>query len=150
MRFLQRPRRNENGTFYAGHFGCSADDVDGTDIHQLAGSKIPDIDLATASFPCTDLSIAGGRAGIRSGESSAFWGFERVLEEMGDERRPPLVLLENVVGFLDSHGGRDFRDVMLSLNELGYLVDPFILDARWFVPQSRASSVRGRDTKGAC
>ena len=122
---------------YAGHFGCSVAEVDGTDVHVLPAELVPKVDLATASFPCTDLSIAGAQAGIRSGESSAVWGFHRVLEEMGPERRPPLVLLENVVGFLTAHGGRDFRDALQALNQLGYRVDPFILDARWFVPQSR-------------
>jgi DNA (cytosine-5)-methyltransferase 1 len=53
------------------------------------------------------------------------------------ERRPPLVMLENVTGFLTSHEGRDFEAAMLALNEIGYAVDPFILDAKWFVPQSR-------------
>lgn len=124
-------------SIYAGHFGGSPDDVDGTDVHHLPASEVPAIHLATASFPCTDLSIAGARAGIRKGESSAFWGFRRVLDEMGSHRRPPIVLLENVVGFLTSHDGKDFLDAMQAMNQLGYKVDPFILDARWFVPQSR-------------
>ena len=52
-------------------------------------------------------------------------------------RRPPLVLLENVTGFLTSQGGEDFREALLALNRLGYLVDAFIIDAARFVPQSR-------------
>jgi DNA (cytosine-5)-methyltransferase 1 len=47
------------------------------------------------------------------------------------------VLLENVTGFLTSHGGRDFEQALLALNRLGYAVDAFILDAVHFVPQSR-------------
>lgn len=121
---------------YAGHFGTRPDHIDGSDVHALPGDNVPDVELATASFPCTDLSLAGGRKGIRSGESSAFWGFHRVIQEMGD-RKPPIVLLENVVGLLNSHGGADFRDLLVAMNQLGYAVDPFILDARWFVPQSR-------------
>jgi DNA (cytosine-5)-methyltransferase 1 len=58
------------------------------------------------------------------------------LKKMG-RRRPPLVLLENVVGFLTSHDGEDFEDALLALNELGYAVDAFIIDAARFVPQSR-------------
>jgi DNA (cytosine-5)-methyltransferase 1 len=54
------------------------------------------------------------------------------------ERRPPLVMLENVVGFLMSHGGRDLEQALLALNELGYAVDAFILNAVHWVPQSRA------------
>ena len=94
--------------------------------------------LATASFPCTDLSLAGARAGLGGKESSAFWGFVRLLEDLNRENRvPPLVLLENVTGFLSSRGGADFRDALLALNRLGYAVDALILDAAWFVPQSR-------------
>jgi DNA (cytosine-5)-methyltransferase 1 len=54
-----------------------------------------------------------------------------------DNKRPPLVLLENVRGFLTSNGGNDFRDALLALNGLGYGVDTFIIDAVRFVPQSR-------------
>ena len=53
------------------------------------------------------------------------------------KRRPPLVMLENVPGFLTSHDGADFQDACLALNDLGYAVDAFIIDAGFFVPQSR-------------
>lgn len=122
---------------YAYHFGCQPDEIDESDVHDLSGNSVPDVQIATASFPCTDLSLAGGRAGIHNGESSAFWGFHRVLDEMGASHRPPVVLLENVVGLLNSRCGHDLRDVLCSMNNLGYRVDPFIVDARWFVPQSR-------------
>lgn len=52
-------------------------------------------------------------------------------------RKPPIVLLENVTGFLTSHNGNDFRDACVALNDLGYCVDAFIIDAVHFVPQSR-------------
>ncbi|HEV8604201.1 MAG TPA: DNA (cytosine-5-)-methyltransferase, partial [Tepidisphaeraceae bacterium] len=107
------------------------------DIHHLDPAVIPRCDLFTASFPCNDLSIAGAWAGLDGKESSAFWGFVRLLKLLG-ERRPPIVMLENVVGFLQSHGGRDFETALLALNELGYSVDSFILNAVHWVPQSRA------------
>ena len=106
------------------------------DIHKLSADDIPSVTLATASFPCNDLSLAGMRHGLAGKESSAYWGFVRVLDEMG-ERRPPLVLLENVSGFLTSHGGHDFQIALLALNRLGYAVDALIIDAARFVPQSR-------------
>ena len=121
---------------YDGHFGDAADHFVVDDLRAVKAETIPDVLLATASFPCTDLSIAGGRRGIHRGESSAFWAFVQVLAEMA-ERRPKLILLENVTGFLTSHDGADFRNALLALNELGYVVDAFVLDARWFVPQSR-------------
>jgi DNA (cytosine-5)-methyltransferase 1 len=121
---------------YEGHFG----DGDGTflceDIHKMAVQQVPSVTLATASFPCNDLSLAGGRQGLQGSQSSAFWGFTRILELMA-ERRPPIVLLENVPGFLTSRRGSDFEQALLTLNGLGYTVDSFILDAARFVPQSR-------------
>ncbi|HEV2692459.1 MAG TPA: DNA (cytosine-5-)-methyltransferase [Verrucomicrobiae bacterium] len=122
-------------SMYRDHFGVSPEFVLG-DVHKLDAGEIPDIGLATASFPCNDLSLAGGRRGLAGDHSSAFWGFIEALTKM-QERRPPLVLLENVTGFLSSHDGNDFRDALLALNRLGYAVDALIIDARRFVPQSR-------------
>lgn len=121
---------------YDGHFGDADTHFDLSDVHSINGSGLPDVDLATASFPCTDLSLAGARLGFEGKHSSAFWGFMNTLEAMRS-RRPPLVMLENVVGFLTSHAGSDFLAAMKALNELEYAVDAFVLDARWFVPQSR-------------
>ena len=106
------------------------------DIHKIPAREIPKVSLATASFPCNDLSLAGGREGLDGENSSAFWGFIKIIRNM-KERRPPLLLIENVTGFLTSNEGRDFEDAMLALNDLGYAVDPIILDASRFVPQSR-------------
>jgi DNA (cytosine-5)-methyltransferase 1 len=121
---------------YASHFHDVEPHFILGDVHGIPTEAIPDVTLATASFPCTDLSLAGARGGIHVRESSAFWGFTRALEGLG-ERRPPLVLLENVTGFLTSRRGADFRVAMQELNRLGCSVDAFILDAARFVPQSR-------------
>lgn len=120
---------------YKTHFGDSGEFILG-DVHQIAASEVPTVALATASFPCNDLSLAGARAGLAGDHSSAFWGFIDALTKMG-KRRPPMVLLENVTGFLTSNDGNDFRDALLALNRLGYAVDAFIIDASRFVPQSR-------------
>lgn len=121
---------------YAANFPDTPEHFVTDDIHKLSPRNIPDVALATASFPCNDLSLAGGRTGLEGKQSSAFWGFIRILEEMGT-RKPPLVLLENVVGFLTSHEGRDFQTALLALNKVGYSVDAMIIDAERFVPQSR-------------
>lgn len=119
---------------YVENFGAGDFVLD--DVRGVRGADLPDIDLATASFPCTDLSLAGNRKGIRAGESSMFWEFARVLDEMG-ERRPAVVMLENVPGFATSHGGRDLHEAIQELNRLGYSCDVQTVDARTFVPQSR-------------
>jgi DNA (cytosine-5)-methyltransferase 1 len=120
---------------YRDQFGNSGEFILG-DVHKLEPNEIPDIALATASFPCNDLSLAGARKGLAGAQSSAFWGFVEVLSKMSN-RRPPMVLLENVTGFLTSDNGNDFRDALLALNRLGYAVDALIIDAGRFVPQSR-------------
>ena len=120
---------------YRGHFGDTGEFVLG-DVHHLDVDTVPDVALATASFPCNDLSLAGARQGLAGTQSSAFWGFIDILTKM-DRRRPPMILLENVTGFLTSYDGSDFRDALLALNRLGYAVDAFIVDAIRFVPQSR-------------
>ena len=121
---------------YLNHFEGSGDHFILDDIHKLSAEHVPTVDLATASFPCTDLSLAGRRAGLQGEHSSAFWGFVDILKAMGD-RKPPLILLENVAGFLTSNKGQDFHDAMIALNEQGYAIDAFIVDASHFVPQSR-------------
>ncbi len=92
--------------------------------------------LATASFPCIDLSLAGNWRGLEGKHSSTFFGFARALEQLGS-RRPRVVLLENVTGLLTSHAGEDFRSVVTALALRGYWLDAFVLNARSFVPQSR-------------
>jgi len=106
------------------------------DVRDIHGGDLPEINLATASFPCTDLSLAGWRRGLAGEQSGMFWEFARILDEMAD-RRPSLVLLENVPGFVTSRGGKDMLAVVERLNTLGYICDIFQMDARGFVPQSR-------------
>ena len=106
------------------------------DIGDVTGAQMPDLDLAWASFPCTDLSLAGNRRGLEGSQSGTFWHFTRILREMGD-RRPSVVALENVTGLATSHGGADLIAAIRELNDLGYSADVLTLDARRFVPQSR-------------
>lgn len=106
-------------------------------IFHLAPSDTPQTTLATCSFPCIDLSLAGNRNGVINGNhSSAFWGFVKILQAQG-ESAPPLILVENVPGWLSSNDGTDFRVTAQALNRLGYFCDVFTLDALRFTPQSR-------------
>jgi DNA (cytosine-5)-methyltransferase 1 len=126
----------EKCKMYRAHFPDADEHLVEGDIHKLDASSLPTVALATASFPCNDLSIAGEMKGLGGKQSSAFWGFVRLLQDMGD-RRPPLILIENVVGFLMSNEGTDFSNALIALNRLGYAVDAFAIDAARFVPQSR-------------
>jgi DNA (cytosine-5)-methyltransferase 1 len=124
---------------YEQHFGVSGEHhryVLG-DIAKVQASDLPrGLAVAWASFPCTDLSLAGGRQGLKGKHSGTFWNLVSILKEM-DSERPPLVALENVNGFATSHKGEDLREAVRTLNELDYSVDVMTIDARRFVPQSR-------------
>jgi DNA (cytosine-5)-methyltransferase 1 len=109
------------------------------DIHKLSSKDMPGIaDLAWASFPCQDLSLAGNRAGLAGERSGAFWGFWRAVTLLRRENRAPkLLVLENVIGTLSSHEGRDFKELAQAIDGLGYDFGALVIDAVHFVPQSR-------------
>jgi DNA (cytosine-5)-methyltransferase 1 len=95
-------------------------------------------DLASASFPCVDLSLAGNMKGLNGSQSGAFYGFVKILRALQQgERLPRAVLVENVIGFMAAHDGKAFRIALKELAKLGYYFDAFVVDARYFVPQSR-------------
>lgn len=126
---------------YVRHFGGEHSHYVLSDIKLLAEgkkeAKLPrDLGLAWASFPCTDLSLAGGRKGLAGKHSGTFYDFMKILADLGQDQ-PPVVALENVNGFATSHGGEDLQTAVRQLNELGYSVDVLTLDARSWVPQSR-------------
>ena len=109
------------------------------DIRNLSPDDMPSTaGLAWGSFPCQDLSLAGGGAGLRGDRSGTFWPFishMRELSQLG--RGPAIITLENVVGTLTSHRGEDFNSICLALSELGYKFGAVVIDASNFVPQSR-------------
>lgn len=119
---------------YRANWGDEALVVD--DIRNLKGDDIPNAEVATASFPCVDMSLAGNLAGLGGEDSGLIVEFCRILAEM-DERRPRAVIVENVPGFLTVNGGRDFAKVVEMLEALDYAVESVVIDAASFVPQSR-------------
>ncbi len=127
------PRKAE---IYRRNFG--EDDLIVKDIAELEAYRLPEFDVATASFPCQDLSLAGKREGLAGKRSGTFNDFVRILRDLRwDGRQPRGVIIENVMGLLTSHEGRDIRTVLSSLTSLGYTVDLLVVDAARFVPQSR-------------
>lgn len=105
------------------------------DVRDLRGSDVPPVDVATASFPCVDLSLAGYRAGLDGTRSGVVYEFCRILDEMA--RPPATVILENVPGFLTVNGGRDYQGLVRQLEQSGYRTTHICVDAAAFVPQSR-------------
>lgn len=94
--------------------------------------------LATASFPCIDLSLAGHMRGLEGKHSGALFGFIQAMRRLKDRSlMPPVVMLENVVGLVAGKGGDDFRKTCRAVADLGYYLDAVAVDAKHFIPQSR-------------
>lgn len=110
------------------------------DVWRLSDADLPgQADVAWASSPCQDFSLAGARAGLSGGKSSAFYGFWRLIEALNAEGRAPrAIVIENVSGLLTSHGGADFTAVAEALASQGYSFGALEIDAAAFLPQSRA------------
>lgn len=109
------------------------------DVGRLTTSDLPGVaDLAWASFPCQDLSVAGTGAGLGGKRSGTFWSFWGLMEALREERRAPsVVVLENVAGALTSHGGKDFAAIGDVVARTGYRFGALVVDAVHFLPQSR-------------
>lgn len=108
-------------------------------VSDIAIENLPGhADLAWASFPCQDLSLAGSGAGLEGSRSGTFWPFWSLIEGLNAQhRKPSLVVLENVCGALTSHGGADFRALIGALSGEDYRYGAVVIDAVHFVPQSR-------------
>jgi DNA (cytosine-5)-methyltransferase 1 len=127
----------KKGEVYAANWGdreLYVGDVAGVAPFQLPGIA----DLAWASFPCQDLSLAGVGAGLKGERSGAFWPFWRLMTQLARERRGPrVIILENVCGLITSNSGQDFSALCRAISNAGYRVGAVVIDALHFVPQSR-------------
>lgn len=122
---------------YAANWG--AEHLRVGDVAALTAKDLPGVaDLAWASFPCQDLSLAGAGVGLKGERSGAFWPFWKLIKALGEEDRAPrLVVLENVCGALSSHHGKDFAALGAALSDAGYRFGAVVMDAIHFLPQSR-------------
>jgi DNA (cytosine-5)-methyltransferase 1 len=124
---------------YRANFADAAEHFREGDVWKIAPGDLPGVaDVAWASSPCQDFSLAGARAGLAGGKSSAFYGFWRLIEGLAAEGRAPrAIVIENVSGLLTSHQGADFNAVGEALASQGYRFGALEIDAAAFLPQSR-------------
>lgn len=122
---------------YEKNWGAS--DMLKEDVAKLSTKDLPSVaDLAWASFPCQDLSLAGAGAGLKGDRSGTFWPFWKLILSLQKEKRAPkIIVLENVCGALTSHDGKDFSAICSALGKANYRFGAVVANALHFVPQSR-------------
>ena len=123
---------------YQKYFGPS-EELHILDVAKLKPQDLPGhADIAWASFPCQDLSLAGNGLGLSGTRSGTFWTFWRLMQDLKAEGRAPrMVVLENVRGTITSHQGRDLATICEALTQDDYRYAPLVIDAQHFLPQSR-------------
>jgi DNA (cytosine-5)-methyltransferase 1 len=115
---------------YFNNFG----EIPKSDITQVNIKEIPDFDILTAGFPCQPFSICGKRGGFQDTRGTLFFYICEILET----KRPSVVILENVKHLIHHDKGRTLDIILYALEDLGYLVDYKVLNAKNFgVPQNR-------------
>ena len=111
-----------------------------SDIAKLDAKSIPDADVWYGGFPCQDISVARGaleRKGLGGNRSGLFYQYANLIEQ----KKPAVVVIENVEGLFNSNKGRDFGVILQRLTKLGYAVAWRLFNSRYFcVPQSRATN----------
>ena len=103
--------------------------IDWQEVIRKYNIKDREIDLLTYSTPCTDISQAGKRAGIKkdSGTRSAvLWYTEEAIRSL----RPRLLLQENVAALVNQQNAADFRQWRDTVQRLGYHSSWVVLNAR--------------------
>ncbi len=99
-----------------------AEDASKVCVKHLKGK----VDLYCYGSPCQDLSLAGKRKGFDGEKSSLFREGARVLKEM----MPKVFIFENVKGLLSSNGGDDYKEVVKTFQDIGYLIASKVVNAK--------------------
>jgi DNA (cytosine-5)-methyltransferase 1 len=86
------------------------------DITTIDYADVEPVDILTAGFPCTDLSLAGLREGLMPGTRSGVWSHvARAIAVL----RPPLVLIENVRSLTSARAHCDLEQCPRCMGEAG-------------------------------
>lgn len=107
------------------------------DISKIDWDKVPDFDLFTLSFPCTDISSAGLQKGLEEGSgtrSALLWECRQAILT----KKPKYLLMENVKTFTS----KKFLPSLLKweawLRSIGYSNFTKVLNAKDYgIPQNR-------------
>ena len=105
------------------------------DIWKVDFKKIPDFDILCAGFPCQPFSQAGQKKGFKDNkDGNLFFSIEEILRT----KKPAVFFLENVRHLKNHDGGKTFKVIYKSLQNLNYTFDYKMIKASDFgLPQHR-------------
>ena len=105
-----------------------------SDVTRIDTGEMPDFDLLTGGFPCQPFSAASPNArGFDDPRGTLFFELARIIRD----KRPAAFLLENVKALLVHNQGATFKKILLTLSELGYIIEWRVLNTRSWLPQER-------------
>jgi DNA-methyltransferase (dcm) len=109
------------------------------DITKIKGADLPEIDIFTYSFPCTDLSKAGKQKGLNQTRSGLVYEVLRILAETKDNNNLPKVLImENVIDLIQVKFIKQFQEIQFELEQMGYSNYTLVMNAKDYgVAQNR-------------
>lgn len=107
------------------------------DIGKIWWDNVPDFDLFTYSFPCTDISSAGKQMGLSEGSgsrSSLLWECRNAIKI----KRPKYCLMENVKALTQDKFIGEFQKWQIEMESMGYANFTQVLNAKDYgVAQNR-------------
>lgn len=110
------------------------------DINEIPLEEIPDCDVIVGGFPCQPFSMMGEQKGFEDARGTLFFRIaEIVADKISKNKKPSVIVLENVKALRTHDNGRTFATIKRILTEdLGYKVfDDILNSAEHGVPQTR-------------
>lgn len=104
------------------------------DIRAIESHNVPDHDVLCGGFPCQPFSNAGHREAFEDARGTLFQEIARIVRD----KKPKVLLLENVKGIKNIQGGHVYRVILGVFESLGYTIKDVVLSPDMFgVPQRR-------------
>jgi DNA (cytosine-5)-methyltransferase 1 len=94
--------------------------------------NVPDHDVLVGGFPCQPFSKSGKQRGMEETRGTLFWNIAKIIEE----RKPTLVLLENVQNIVGPRHIHEWQVIIKTLRDLGYRVseNPMVVSPHLIKP----------------
>ena len=112
------------------------------DIEQILTSGeycklVKDVDILTAGFPCQPFSVAGYQKGFEDNRGNMFFYILKYIEL--SNKKPKVLMLENVKNLLTHDDGKTFETMVRMLNDFGYHVKYKVMNTSdyTYIPQNR-------------